>query len=372
MQLPGIQQDVASTPIGPPASHAATPEVSSTTHSLFGKLVTGMLGALLAGSLQADVLLLDNGDRFTGTLLRLEGERLEFRQDTTATAFSVRWSQVAGLTTDDVVQVLLADGTEISGQVLAADPGHLRMATPSLEAPVIFPLESVTAITGPSTPPRDRVRTTGNIAAGGNLTRGNTRTTEYTASLSFEARSNVNRFRLASEVSQARDDGELSRDRTSTTARYDHFLSERVYANTNVAFSRDRFKDLRLRTAAGAGFGYQFFDTRRRSLSAELGASYVSQDFYEAENESNPAMRWALDFEERLMRGALRFFHDQAGLVSLERAEEFLVETRTGLRFPLFMGLTGTAHVNVDYDNDPPGNQSKTDQSYVLSVGYSW
>ncbi|MCP1674965.1 putative salt-induced outer membrane protein YdiY [Natronocella acetinitrilica] len=336
------------------------------------RLLAGLLGILIAGAVQADTLLLDNGDRISGTLIRLGDGRVEFRQQVTSTTVNINWDRVAGLTTDDVVRVLLNDGTEIAGRIVEAEDGRLRMDSVNLDAPVSFALTSVAEISGPSTPERDRVRTTGNIAAGGNFTRGNTRSEAYNANGNFEARTNVNRFRLAGDVNQAKDDGVLVRDNASATARYDHFLSDRVYANSSVSLNRNRFKDLRLRTAAGAGFGYQFFDSPRRSLSSELGVSYVNQDFYDAENESNPAGRWAIDYEERLFGASLRLFHSQEGLVSLEKAGEFLVQTRTGLRFPLMFGLTGTLQANVDYDNDPPGDRRKTDQAYVATIGYSW
>lgn len=328
---------------------------------------------LAAGGLaHADTVVLDNGDRLTGTVIQVTGGTMEFRPEATGQAVTINWDRIATFSTDGMLQVLLEDGTEVIGRAEKADPGRIRLVSEQLDEPISVRTTAVSSITGPDTPRRDRVRTSGNINAGGSLTRGNTRTETYNANGAFEARSNVNRFRLNGEVNQAKDNGDLSRDNASGTARYDHFLTERLYLNTYTSLSRDRFKDLRLRTQVGAGLGYQFFDTVQRSLSAELGAGYVNQDYYEAENESNPGGRWALDYEERLFGGGIRLFHRQEGLVSLEDADQFQVNTQTGVRFPLLMGITGTVQANVDYNNTPPGDSKKTDQAYLLTMGYNW
>ncbi len=335
-------------------------------------LATMALLLASAGVAQADTVVLDNGDRMTGTIIQVTGGTMEFRPEATRAAVTISWQRIATLSTDDVIQVLLQDGTEIIGRAEKADDGRIRLISTDLDEPVTLRTAAVSQIRGPDTPARDRVRTTGGLNVGGTLTRGNTRTESYNINGSFEARTNVNRFRLDGQANQAKEDGELSRDNAQGTARYDHFLSERIYANSYVSLAKDRFRDLRLRTSVGAGFGYQFFDTAQRQLSAELGGGYVNEDYYEADNESNPAGRWALDYEERLFGGGIRFFHRQEGLVSLEDADDFVVSAQTGVRFPLMFGVTGTAQVNVDYDNTPPSGNSKTDQAYVLTMGYSW
>ncbi|MEX0870958.1 MAG: DUF481 domain-containing protein [Aquisalimonadaceae bacterium] len=323
------------------------------------------------GLVRADMLIMDNGDRITGTFIEHTDGTLMFRADYAATTLPVPWQQVSGLITDEIIRILLEDGTEIVGQAVETEPGRLRMVSGDLDEPVSFRVSRVTSITGSRTPPRDSVRTSGNINVGGTLTRGNTRTEAANANAAFEARTNVNRFRAAGEVNRASDDDELFRDDASASARYDHFVSERVYVNSSIALSRDRFRDLRLRSSAGVGLGYQIFENPRRSLSAELGGSYVSQEYYDAENETNPAFRWALDYEERLFTG-IRLFHNQEGLQNLEDSSELLLRTRTGLRFPLIAGITGTIQANVDYDHSPPANSRSTDSAYLVTAGYSW
>lgn len=319
----------------------------------------------------ADTVLLDNGDRITGVFVQKQGDSLEFQPDYGDVTLTIPWNQVASLATDEPIRVLLGDGTEVVGRAVEASPGSLRMIPEDLDDPVTFRIASIQAVSGPDTPPRDSVRTSGNISVGGSLTRGNTRTESAFGAADFTARTNVNRIRFSAEANRAKDGEELSRDNAAGSLRYDHFLSERTYINTSVNLSRDRFRDLRLRTSAGVGLGYQFFDNAQRSLSVELGASYVNSNYYTADNEANPAARWALDYQERLF-GGVRLFHAQEGFQSMDSSDELQVTTRTGVRFPLLAGISGTLQANIDYNKTPPAGNKTTDSAYLLTAGYSW
>ncbi|MCK8516082.1 DUF481 domain-containing protein [Methylonatrum kenyense] len=330
-----------------------------------------MLLLLLAsvGKVSADVLVLDNGDRITGTFIKADGSTVEFRPEQASDSVNIRWDRVVGLETDRTLYVRLEDGSKLVGQAVESDDGRLRLMSGQLAEPASV---EFSAIEGANTSPTPAVRTSGNIAFGGSLTRGNTRTEAYNINADFEARTDVNRLRLFAEGARAKEDGDLSRESARGGMRYDHFVSKRLYLNSNLSLATDRFRDLKLRTIVGAGLGYQFFDTPQRVLSAELGLSYVNEEFREASNESRAAGRWAVDYQERLLGSRLRFFHNQEGFQGLEESRDLLVLTRTGLRFPLVLGMTGTAQVNVDYDRDPPAGNTTTDTAYLLTVGYSW
>lgn len=323
-------------------------------------------------SAMADTVTLGNGDRITGTLIEIDGNRVKFQPEAADDPLLLSLDTVVRLETDETIQVLMEDGTEVRGQAVEGADGTIRLDSEQFDDPITFPIGQITRVTGPDTPVRDPVHSTGNISLGGRVTDGNTRTQTYSGTADVTVRTDVNRIRFNAEFNRTRDDGEYTVDDAAGGVRYDHFVSESLYLNSNVSLARDRFRDLRLRTTAGVGLGYQFFDTATRTLSAELGVSYVNEDYYEAENQDNPAGRWALDYEERFAGNGIRLFHAQEGLVNLENTDDTIVSTRTGVRFPFIIGMTGTFQINFDYENQPPGDNRKTDTAYVLTAGYSW
>lgn len=320
----------------------------------------------------ADTLLLDNGDRITGTFVEIDDDRLTFRPDTTDANLSVPLGAVAQLHTDDTIQVLMEDGTEVRGRSVASADGTIRLQSESFDEPLVFPVTAITRGTGPDTPVHPAVRTSGDISLGIRLTGGNDQRRSINGKAAATVRTEVNRLRFNGEFNQAEDDDEETEDNAAGSVRYDHFVSERMYVNTNVGLARDEFRDLRLRSSFGAGLGYQLFDTDHRQLSAELGVSYVNEDYYSGDSESNPAGRWALDYEERLAGDGLRLFHTQEGLVNLDNTDDVVITTRTGLRFPVVAGITGTVQANVDYESEPFGDNERLDTAYVITAGYSW
>ncbi len=334
--------------------------------------VAGFLLFCGMGLAHADVLILDNRDRITGTFIEVRDGRMVFQPEYVGETLRISLSRVDGLVTDDRIRVLLEDGTEVVGQSVETAEGNLRIVSDDLDEPLNFGIMAIRSITGLDTPPRDAVRTSGDINIGANFTSGNTRSEAWFGDAGFQARTNINRFRLSGEITRAKDDNELTRESATATSRYDHFVTERLYATTNISLTRDRFRDLRLRTVAGAGMGYQFFETARRNLSSELGVSYVREVRFEGDDESDPAGRLAIDYEERLFGDGIRLFHNQESLMSLTDSDQFLWKARQGLRFPIMADITGSIQLNIDHDRSPPPDTRRTDRTWFLTAGYSW
>jgi putative salt-induced outer membrane protein YdiY len=107
------------------------------------------------------------------------------------------------------------------------------------------------------------------------------------------------------------------------------------FAYVNGSAEQDRFKDIDLRTIAGAGSGYQFIDTGRTNLSLEGGLSEVRTDFDAAPDEDYAALRRALKFEHLLFKSQGQFFHQHEALLSIDDPQKLLVKSMTGLRMPI-------------------------------------
>jgi putative salt-induced outer membrane protein YdiY len=65
--------------------------------------------------------------------------------------------------------------------------------------------------------------------------------------------------------------GELNLDKTSAELRYEHTLSDRLFAFAQVAWLRDKFKEISYLIAPTAGVGYKILKTDAFALSAEAG-----------------------------------------------------------------------------------------------------
>ena len=93
------------------------------------------LFALAAPSLYADTVVLKNGDKLTGTAVKLDGGKLTFKT-AYADAIAITWDQVASLTTSQpmvlptpkgnltITAIERSDAGRCAGRFLLATAGH--------------------------------------------------------------------------------------------------------------------------------------------------------------------------------------------------------------------------------------------------------
>lgn len=312
----------------------------------------------------ADWVVLENGDRYTGTVQTLADGVLTFK--TGFGKLALPWDKVAQLETESPFLVTLKDGNKISGALETRD-ARLGFRDPAL-ATLTVPPEQVVALGAPDAP---AVAIEGRVSAGANVSQGNTEAQTYHADAEFIARTDRNRYTLGALVNYGEDEDEVIVDDASAFARYDHFFNERWYFNSNFSLGHDEFRDLDLRTTFGLGVGYQFVETPSHRAAAELGVSYIHENYETAPDESQPAARWAFNYLRRLgsASGPL-FTHRHEILVGLDDPDETLLRSQTGIRSPLLGNLSGGFEVNFDYDWQPPLGTESQDVSYLLKLIY--
>ncbi|MBN1840710.1 MAG: DUF481 domain-containing protein [Deltaproteobacteria bacterium] len=317
----------------------------------------------------ADTVRMKNGDRLTGTIVKMEDKTLTFKT-TYAGEIAIKWEDVEAVETDSPVRVVLGDETSARGILTAGENSRLRLKTDQVPEPLQFNITHVAKINPPVEP---AVKLTGRINAGLDVKKGNTDTEAQHVDSELVARTEKNRVTLGAEWNREEEADEKTADNALLYMSYDHFLTRKLFFYTNASFEKDDFKDLNLRTTVGVGSGYQFFETAMRNLSLRGGIAYVNEDFDEnGQDRGYTAGRWAAAFDQYFFEKFVQFFHTHEGIVSLEDTDDLLIRTRTGLRFPLKKGFNATAQYNWDWDNSPATGKDRADERYLFTLGYSW
>jgi len=333
-------------------------------------LAIAVLAVLMAqNTVQADDVWLKNGDRIKGVVVSMEAEKLIFKTSY-AGDIAIAWSEITNITTDAPVKVIFADGTSAQGMILSGEGGKIIMKSEQMETPLIFSIAQVKGMNPP--PPGPPVILSGRVNIGISITDGNTDTKTYYGDAELVARSEKNRFTLGGRYNRAEDSGDTTIDNQTGYIKYDHFLTEKWYFLANASGTKDSFKDLNLRSTAGLGMGYQFFETKTTNLSLELGVNYVNEDYIVADDDSYAAGRWAVNFDHLLYEDFIQFFHHHVGLMSLENTSKTSIQSQTGFRFKIYQGLNATAQVNLDWDNAPSPGVENTDRAYLFTLGYQF
>ena len=149
---------------------------------------------------------------------------------------------------------------------------------------------------------------------------------------------------------------------------YKRFISEKWFASGNAEYFQDKIKDIDQRITLGAGMGYQFWDNSLGSFSTDLGVSMVREELVD-DDETNPAIRWGLDYRRLLMGERLEVFHKQAVLFIPDSDRGEVLSGSTGARYALNEWLNATARVDVIHETEPQPGNSKTDVTYSVGIG---
>ena len=304
---------------------------------------------LLAGpsrALAADELQLENGDRITGDVLRLEGGTLTFK--TAHGELAVPWTEVAILTLDAPMLVTRAGGE------------------PQLQTLEALDLAEVTALR----PPDAGLVLAGGANAGFLTTGGNTEIDNLHVDGEVVARRSADRVTAAIVVNRAEDRERATARNATASASYDRFLTRRLFASGNAIFTRDRFRGLDLRSAYGAGIGWEVWTTPRTTLSVNGGLGYVRENFETAPDDSYTAVREGARFSYFLVPRRVEAFHQHDGYFGVTGEDNLFVRTQNGVRFTLVGGLVSTAQLEIDYDRTPAPGRRQTDRSFAITFGY--
>lgn len=317
----------------------------------------------------ADVVEMKNGDRITGRVLSKAGDTLKI--STVYGELALNWGEVQRLSTDQPAEIMLDDKALLQGVVSAAAPGVMQLRSELITESAHIDLARVSYINPPPEISGHGRRLNARVNLGAARYSGNTDT--QTLHLDGEAvvRSLDNRYTVGALHNRSKDSGTETANNSTAYMKYDHFFNDKWFAYVNGVFDKDKFKDLRLRSAIGPGVGYQVFESERTNLALEGGVNYVNEDFIHARDESFAAGRWALKYDHYLIPAKLQLFHVHELLFSLKDSDDILVRTQTGLRVPLFSGLTGTVQFNYDWDRTPALGARKADKGYLFTLGYA-
>lgn len=317
-----------------------------------------------------DEIELKNGSRVIGKVTGIRDGVVTVETDF-AGALSVSLDQIITMTTSDPATLLLADESVIEEQGIEVRDSQLVVGEPGAPAET-YALDQLRIANPEPWELGEGYNATGLVSFAFAIERGNSDTDELDYKLESYWRSLRDRFtlKLDGEVDEAND--QKNADNWLVQGKYDYFLSDVTYWGVNVSAEADEFKDLDLRYLIGPYIGRDFFTDPLFTLTGEIGASYVNEDFITAEDQDYTAANWYLRMTSNYLGGDSQLYFDQRGIWNLDQTSDVVIDTAVGLSFPLLWRLEAAAEVLWEYDSGAVEGVEELDETYRLRVGYSW
>jgi len=330
-------------------------------------LAAAVVAALSAPvTLASDEVVLIDGSRILGTVTGSRDGVVTVDTEFAGT-LEIALDKVKSLNTTEPATLLLADDSVISDVPLLIDEGEL-VAGPSAKMSV----DQLDILNPEPWELGQGYNWTGLVNAALVLERGNTDTDELDYRLDTQWQSARDRYtlRFNGEIDEA--NGTKSADNWQAQAKYDYFLTDPNYWGVQALAEKDKFQDLTLRYLVGPYYGRQIFNEPELTFSAEVGASYVNEDFDVADDQDYPAGNWEFNATSNYLGGDSSLYFRQFGIWNLDETSDVIVNSTFGLAFPLFLGFEGAAEVVLEYDSGAVDDVDELDQTYRFRLGYGW
>ena len=213
----------------------------------------------------------------------------------------------------------------------------------------------------------------GSFNIGFNAARGNTDTTDTHIDGKIVPSFGRNTIAFGGELNRSEASGVTNKSNWTIRAEYDREFGvrRRWYGSLFNTYENDELANLNLRVTAGAGIGYKFFNERPTLLRISLGPAYVNEDWRIDSDRTFLGLRWNLNFEQDLWTEDFTFYHSDTMTFGLSETQ-YVLRTTTGLKLDLIADFAISAEFKYDYNAEPPPGTLKSDQYYILKLGYDF
>jgi putative salt-induced outer membrane protein YdiY len=336
--------------------------VTRRARAIIGIVVTLLLLALIPYEADAHLVVLKNGDRISGLVVKMQDKKLEIDPEYSSTNIIIDWDDVRSITTIRPMSIKLYGDVEMPENV--GQRVRDRIILNTLEEGGPIRLQDVKGI---NLAENDYY---GYISAGGNQTSGNTQTQALNISGTLTYRKEEHRFFWDGKYNRAQANHEDTANNAAMNFKYDHFLTRHLFATASSLSETDQFQDLTLRETASFGLGYDILDNRQQLLSVAAGPAAVYQDYTNTASTVTPSTTWMLRAEFRFRDDDVILFHKEQGFHDLGHGSGTRWNADQGIRIK----ITDNWRINLEYDvryNSLPVEGKKTTDTNII-FGFSY
>ncbi|MBE0657796.1 MAG: DUF481 domain-containing protein [Bryobacteraceae bacterium] len=347
---------------------------------LTGLFFFGCLSATIASG---DQILLKDGDRVTGSIVKKDGQTVTILSKSFG-AVTLKWDDISTVTTDQPLNVILQGDRTVKATIQTQD-GHIQVASPGATQTVganeIVALRNDTEQRAYERFRRpgllDLWTITGSLGIAG--TKGNAQTFVFTTPLNFSRVSNTSK--TTAYFNSIRSSASINGVSTQTASAvrggwsYGHNLNTKVFLNGFNDYEYDKFQSLDLRVVAGGGVGIHAWASERGGLDIVGGGAWNRESFDPAPRpaftRNSAEVYWGNDFsykltsKTKLVQG-FRMFNN------LSTSGQYRMNFDVGASTALTKWLDWTVSISDRYLSNPAPGRKSNDLLYTTGLGFSF
>jgi putative salt-induced outer membrane protein YdiY len=332
----------------------------------FTARAVGLLLCVLPALLQADELILVNGDTLQGAVLREEADTLVW-QSLLLGELRIPRSAVREIRPQSPT------AAEPSAAVAPALPTApvTDVATLTTNRLVSADVVSATESSGKKSPfPKRLTLTDVTLDFAGKDSTGNDEETSYSIDFNSKFRHLRNRHYLRVEYDAEEQDDVTTTDEQTYGYKYNYFIEGPWLGYLSALREENQLSDLQQRLTGSAGPGYEFYDTPTLRWALETGLAYNHENFKADTDRQFWGWHYGMDWRWLMSVRGLELFHYHALMQSFDQSDDWEIDSESGLRFQMVGRLKLVLKLKYDYDHSPAKDKEKTDRTWSVGLSY--
>jgi putative salt-induced outer membrane protein YdiY len=346
--------------------------ILSTSSTRLLLMLIGLSSTAFAKSVD-DVVILNNGDRFTGEIKNLEHGELEFKSSYMRDSVRLNWAAVARLESKDQYLVLLTSGRAFTASIRLDEttgPSNSFRINSGTGSIGVGKLEVMKIR---SADQRFWAQLKGSIDYGFSYTSGNSSyQTQFAAAAAYDGEG----YQVSSDISSVfntQSEGSSTRRNTLNTQYWRLFTPKWFYGGMVDMLNSDQ-QSLKLRTTLGAGIGRRIVQTSRTTLAAFSGLA-VTRERYSSDEPrpkaTNAEALVGLEFSTFRFR-TLDISSRLLVWPSLSDPGRVRMGLNSNFRIELAKNLFWNLNVYENFDSRPQVNANRNDLGITNSFGWTF
>jgi hypothetical protein len=312
--------------------------------------------ALMAVAAFSDEITLKNGDRLTGSVVKVEKGKLTFKSALAGTV-TVEAGNLRSLTTDRPVKVILKDGRSAQRPIRAgAADGCLVIGGREVAFADILAINPV------------KVRWQWNAAFGFSSVHSSTDTYDFSLQLGLKRETGTTLTNVQASYLFSSENGNTTADTSFLSGDYNFGRQRNLYRYANASLKHDGVDHLDLRSILGGGGGYQWVRSPGFNFRTQGGLSWLREDYSTESPSDKLSLQLGYLLDKQLWKnGVLK--HDFSILPDIADFSNYYLITTLGIEQTLTGSWYGSARVIYDHTSKPaPTTKSSTSQ-FIVGLG---
>ena len=348
------------------------------------RIIVSLLAmGLSAMGLLADQIVMKNGDRVTGSIIKKDAKDLTIKTEYFGVV-TLPWEKVASVTADKPLNVVIGSGQTVQGtlttageQVEVAAGGTKQTVAPAEIKVLRNDAEQKAYLRLLNPGWGDLWVINANIGIAG--TSGNAKTATFTTPVNAVRVTNNDKTTAYFNFIRASASIGGTSAATAQAVRggwgYARNLRPKLFVNTFNDYEYDKFQNLDLRVVLGGGLGYIAWKGEKGRLDLIGGGAYNREKFdpirpRQPFTRNSAEIYWGNDFNYKFSP-RISFFENYRMFNNMTNTGEYRQNVDVGVAAALTKWLTWNVALSDRYLSNPAPGRKKNDFLYTMGLGFT-